>query len=187
MTERNPSPRSAPEAFKAGFETYLSPLTYRYAGPEMRRVWSQNRFWGGVRDVWIAAAETQQEVGLTTQEQVLDLKDHRSDLSVERIFQLERETGHDVAAAIIEFSEVAPIGGKILHQGETAEDPLSNTEVIQIHESFDIIRPKILGTLDAFGEQIDKHKDLVCMGYTHLQAAEPTTMGYRFAKYAQVC
>ncbi len=186
MVETTSGSRSAPEPFKAGFETYLSPLTYRYGTPEMRRVWSQNRFWSGVRDVWIAAAETQQDVGLTTQEQVRDLKDHREDLSVERIFQLEREeTGHDVAAAIKEFSEVAPIGGTILHQGETSEDPLSNTEVIQIHESFDIIRPKILGTLDALGGQIDKHKDLVCMGYTHLQAAEPTTMGYRFAKYAQ--
>lgn len=151
----------------------------------MREVWSQKRFWSGVRDVWIAAAETQQEVGLTTQEQVEDLRIHCDELSVEKIFQLEKEIGHDVAGAIAEYSEVAPVGGEILHQGMTSEDVLSNTEIIQIHESFDLLRPKITGTLDAFGGQIDNHKNLACMGYTHLQAAEPTTMGYRFAKYAQ--
>lgn len=185
MPEKDQSRRSAPEPFKAGFDTYLSTKTYRYGTGPMRRIWSQNRFWGGVRNVWIAAAETQQEIGLTTQEQVDDLRQHRDELSVERIFQLERQVGHDVAGAISEYSEVAPAGGEKLHQGMTSEDVLSNTEVIQIHESFDIIRPKLLGTLEAFGGQIDKHKNTVCMGYTHLQAAEPTTMGYRFAKYAQ--
>lgn len=185
MPERDQARRSVPEPFKAGFDTYLSPFTYRYGTEPMRKVWTQKRFWGGVRDVWIAAAEIQRETGLTTQEQVDDLRQHRDELSVERIFELERRIGHDVAAAIGEYSEVAPVGGEKLHQGMTSEDVLSNTEVIQIHESFDIIRPKILATLDAFGGQIDKNKNLVCMGYTHLQAAEPTTMGYRFAKYAQ--
>lgn len=179
------SGQSAPDGYRAGYETYLSPFTFRYGSPEMRQIWSQNNFWGKVRDVWIAVATVQHEAGLVTEEQFADLKAHRDDLSVERIFALERETGHDVAAAIKEFSEVAPVGGEILHQGMTSEDVLSNAETAQISEAFDVIRPKLVGTLNALGGQIEKHKDLVCMGYTHLQAAEPTTMGYRFAKYAQ--
>lgn len=151
----------------------------------MRQIWSQKSFWRKVREVWVVAAETQMEAGLVTQEQVDDLRIHIDDISVERIFQLERETGHDVAAAIKEFSEAAPLGGEILHLGMTSEDPLSNAEIMQVHESLDIVRQKLIGVLEAFGQQIDEHKDLVCMGYTHLQAAEPTTMGYRLAKYAQ--
>lgn len=189
MIERDPSqrqtPRQNPELYQAGFETYLSPFTFRYGTDVMRKIWSQRSFWGKVRDVWIAVAETQQEAGLVSPEQIEDLRQHREELSVERIFQLERETGHDVAAAIKEFSEVAPVGGEILHQGMTSEDVLSNAETAQILEAFDIIRPKLIGTLDALGGQIETHKDLVCMGFTHLQAAEPMTMGYRFAKYAQ--
>ena len=179
MKEQRPAP------FKAGFETYQSVFTYRYGSPEMRKIWSRQNFWLNVRDVWIAVAEAQQKAGIVTPEQVKDLKEHRNDLSVERIDQLEKEKGHDVAAAIAEYSEVAPIGGEILHNGMTSEDALSNAEIKQIHDSFDILRPKLVGTLEAFGAQIDKNKGLICVGWTHLQAAEPTTMGYRFAKYAQ--
>jgi len=189
MTAEHQDRPPASEPFKVGFETYLSPFTYRYGSPEMRTVWSQTNFWTKVRGIWIAVAEVQQEAGLASQEQVADLKDHASQLSVERIWQLERDpksgTGHDVAAAIAEYSEVARIGGEILHQGLTSEDTLSNAEVMQVLESFGIIRPKLISVLDAFGQKIDQYKDLVCMGYTHLQAAEPTTMGYRFARYAQ--
>lgn len=174
---------SAPPQFS--FETYLAPFTYKYGSNEMRRIWSQKNLWSKVRDVWIAAAQTQNEAGLVSDEQLNDLVLGRGNLSVERILELEREKGHDVAGAIAEFSEVAPIGGEILHQGMTSEDVLSNTEIIQIIESFGVLRPKLTGVLGAFGKRIDENKDLVCMGYTHLQAAEPTTMGYRFAKYAQ--
>ncbi len=175
-----------PDKFQAGFETYLSSFTYRYGTPQMRRIWSQEQFWGNVRNIWVNVAETQQQAGLVSQEQVDDLKKGLPFLSVERIFQLEKEkTGHDVAAAIYEYSEVAPIGGEILHLGLTSEDVLSNAEIMQIYESLELVRSKLRNTLEAFGQQIDLHKDLVCMGYTHLQAAEPTTMGYRFAKYAQ--
>ena len=151
----------------------------------MRQIWSQKNFWSNVRDVWITAAQTQNEVGLVSDSQLNDLVVNRGNFSIERILELEKEKGHDVAGAIAEYSEVAPIGGEILHQGMTSEDVLSNAEIIQIKESFDVLRPKLTGVLGAFGERIDENKNLVCMGYTHLQAAEPTTMGYRFAKYAQ--
>lgn len=178
-----------PDPARFGYETFLSPYTYRYGSPQMRRNWSQKNFWLNVRDFWIATAEVQQEAGLVTQEEVEDLRNHRNDISVERIFQFEgdREVGtrHDIAAAIAEYSEVAKIGGRILHQGETSEDPLGSSEMMQIFEGFNILEPKINGTLGALGERVDKHKNLACMGFTHLQTAEPTTYGHRFAKYAQ--
>lgn len=185
MVESEHNRPPAPGSFKAGFETYLSPFTFRYGTGEMREIWSQENFWVTVRHIWIAVAEAQQEAGLVTKEQVSDLMGHYDEISVERIFQLEKEKGHDVAAAIAEFSEVAPVGGEILHQGLTSEDVLSNAEIIQIHESLGLVRTKLVAVLGVFGKQIDRYKDLVCMGYTHLQAAEPTTMGYRFARYAQ--
>lgn len=174
------------QTFPSGyFDRYQSVFGYRYGSDEMSRVWSQRQLWTNVRDIWIAVAETQQTVGIVTQEQVDDLKMHRDDLSVERILQLERVSGHDVDAAIAEYREVALTGGEILHQGLTSEDVLSNAEIIQILEAFDILKPKLEGVLDGFGARIEQNKNLVCMGYTHLQVAEPTTMGYRFAKYAQ--
>ncbi len=178
-----------PEKWQVGFETYQSPFTFRYGTDPMRRIWSQEHFWLTVRDIWIAVAEVQSEVGLVTREQLEDLKAHRYQLSVERIFQFERHptlgTGHDVAAAIAEFSEVAPIGGRILHQGLTSEDVLSNAEIMQVRDSFGLVRGNLVALLKAFGGQIGKYNGLECIGVSHWQAAEPTTMGYRFSKYAE--
>jgi len=179
-----PAPEGA-EKFKIGFETYLSPYSYRYGTPEMQKIWSQENYWLKVRDVQIAVAEAQQAAGIVSKEQVDDLKKHREELSVERILYFENQIGHDVGGSIKHFSEVALKGGEILNNGMTSEDSLSNVEIMQIQESFELIRPKVVNTLEAFGGQIDKYKDLVCMGYSHLQAAEPITMGYRFAKYTR--
>ena len=178
--------RTVPAKFTAGYETYLSPFTFRYGSPEMRRIWSQENFWGNARQIWVTAAEVQSRLGLVTPEQLIDLKAHQQELSVERTFEIEsKDTKHDVLAAIREYSEVAPIGGKILHQGMTSEDVLSNVEIMQIHESLDLTRRGLVGVLGAFGEKVEENKDIVCIGWTHLQAAEPTTLGYRLAKYAQ--
>ncbi len=178
-----------PPSLSLGFETYNSPYAYRYGSKAMKENWSQNKFWLNVQDFWVATAEVQQEVGLVTQEEVDDLKAHRGELRVERIFQFEQDpdvgTRHDVAAAIAAYAEKAPIGGKKLHLGETSEDPLGAAEIMQINEGFEIIDGKLNSNLLAMADRIEKHKDLKAMGFTHLQIAEPTTYGYRFAKYAQ--
>lgn len=179
-------PPAPQEATKFGFDTFLSPYTYRYGSEEMRQTWSLRHYWIQARKIWVAVAEVQQEAGMVTLEQVGDLKDHLSDSSVERILQIEKKvTRHDLVAAIWHYVEQAPIGGQILHQGMTSEDIKSNVETVQIHESLGMIRGKLIETLAAFAPQIEEHQDLVCMGWSHLQAAEPTTYGYRFAKYAQ--
>lgn len=137
----------------------------------------------------MAVATVQSEVGLVSKKQLQDLIKHQNHLSVERIDYWELDpangTKHDIAAAIKEYSENAPIGGEILHQGLTSEDILSNAEIILIRQSFLQIRAQLVEILEGFANFVERHKSLVCMGYTHLQAAEPTTVGYRFAKYAQ--
>lgn len=181
-----PLPPAPEGAAKWGYETFLSPYTFRYSSEEMRQIWSQQNTWDVARKIWVAVAEAQQVAGLATPEQVADLKDHMGETSVERIFQIEKEvTHHDLVAAIKHYAEQAPLGRQILHQGMTSEGIKSNVETIQIQESIGLIREKLVDTLAAFVPQIEQHKDLVCMGWSHLQAAEPTTMGYRFAKYAQ--
>lgn len=172
------------------FESYQSPFSYRYSGPDMRQIWSQANFWRQARNIWLNVAEVQMEAGIVTKEQYKDLEKSVYNISVARIYELEKDpktgTAHDVMAAIKEFSEKAPLGGKILHQGLTSEDILSNVEIKIIHDSYDhIIRPQLIGLLSAYAQKIDRYKDLVCMGYTHEQIAEPTTMGYRFAEWAQ--
>jgi adenylosuccinate lyase len=187
--ERDTSVLSLPKRLQLGFETYLSVFSYRYGSEKVRGIWSQNHYWSLFRKVEIANAESLMEAGVVSKEQVEDLKSASDDLFVERIFQWERDrqhgTGHDATAGVKEFAEVAPVGGAILGHGLTSEDRFSNVEEIQIKESFEVIDERLIEVLKAFAPLIDKYKERVCVAYTHLQAAEPTTVGYRFAKYAQ--
>jgi len=73
----------------AGFDTYLSPLTWRYGSDEMRRIWSQvhqRRLW---RRIWVALAEAQAELGLVTAAQAADLKAHAGEVNLDRSLQIE--------------------------------------------------------------------------------------------------
>ena len=45
-------------------ERYESPLTGRYAGEQMRRLFSAQRKFSTWRRLWLALAEAQQELGL---------------------------------------------------------------------------------------------------------------------------
>lgn len=176
-------PREPDQFF--GFDTLVLPQTHRFGSPEMRQLWSQNNIWSKVRSVWIAGAEVQAEVGLVSPEEVAELREHRYDVSVPTIFAIERQRGHDIIAAQHEYAQVAPNGAKKIHNGFTSEDPLSAVETEIIHESLDLTRERVVNLLSAFVPQIRDNKDLACVGWTHLQAAEPTTYGYRNARYAQ--
>ncbi|MBI2018065.1 adenylosuccinate lyase, partial [Candidatus Daviesbacteria bacterium] len=106
-------------------------------------------------------------------------------INIERILEIEKETGHDVVAAIREFAEVAKVGGGKIHLGATSMDIVDNADSIRAKEALQIIEDKLIKLLKNFSEKIEKYADLPCMAYTHLQPAEPTTLGYRFALYGQ--
>ena len=165
--------------------TYLSPFTWRYGSQEMRRIWSEvhrRRLW---RRIWVALAQAQHEAGLVTAEQVADLEAHQDDVDLERAAQLEAELRHDLMAELRTFAEQCPVGGPILHLGATSEDVKDNADVLRMRESLDLIRRRLVDLLLALADRIEETADLACMGYTHLQPAEPTTVGYRLAQYGQ--
>lgn len=64
-------------------------------------------------------------------------------------------------------------------------DVKDNAEVLQIRESMDRILDGLADLLKAFEKKISEYVDLPVMAFTHLQPAEPTTLGYRLAGYAQ--
>ena len=164
---------------------YLSPFTWRYGSDEMRHIWSEvhrRRTW---RRIWVALARAQHEAGLVTAEQVADLEAHQDDVDLERAAQREAELRHDLMAELRTFAEQCPVGGPILHLGATSEDVKDNGDALRIRESLDLIRRRLVDLLRALANRIEETADLACMGYTHLQPAEPTTVGYRLAQYGQ--
>lgn len=167
------------------YSSYSSPFSWRYGSEKMRQIFSEENKYKLWRKVWVALAQAQAKEGLVTKEELDDLVEHQDKIDVSRIWEIEKDTRHDVVAAIREFAEKAKIGGGKIHLGATSMDISDNTETIRIMEALKIIEAELISLLKVFGVKIEKYADFACMGITHLQPAEPTTLGYRFAFYAQ--
>lgn len=165
--------------------TYLSPFTWRYASPESRRLWSEEHYRKLWRRIWLALAEEQQASGLVSAAELADLRAHAEEVDLPRAHAIERQTRHDVMAEIRTYAEQATVGGGKLHLGATSADIEDNADVLRIREALAIVISRLAAVLRAFAVQIERHANTVCMAYTHLQPAEPTTLGYRLAMYAQ--
>lgn len=167
------------------FEGYQSPFSWRYGSSAMRQVWGEvnkRLLW---RRLWVAMAEAQTEWGLVTHEQVNDLKTHMRDVDMDSALEIEKDIRHDLMAELKTFASQCPLGGAILHLGATSMDIKDNAEVLQIAQSLDILIPKLASLLTKLSEKIDGFAEIAVMAFTHLQPAEPTTLGYRLAGYGQ--
>jgi adenylosuccinate lyase len=172
-----------PNAFS--FETFLSPFTWRYGSDQMRHLWSEvhkRRMW---RRVWVALAEAQAAAGLVTPEQAADLRAHADQIDVGKAIEAERTLRHDLMAEISVFAAQCPVGGGIIHLGATSMDIEDNADALRLRESLDLLLESLRTLLDTLAVQIERWADTPAMAFTHLQPAEPTTVGYRLALYGQ--
>lgn len=163
--------------------TYLSPFSWRYGSQQMRTIWGEEhnrRLW---RRLWVALAEAQQQLGLVTTEQVDDLRQHAEAIDIERSLATEAEIQHDVMAEIRTFADQCSIGGGIIHLGATSMDIKDNADALRLREALDLIVARLATLLDTVADQIERWADVPTIAFTHLQPAEPTTIGYRLAQY----
>lgn len=167
------------------FSTYLSTFTWKYGSEEMRYIFSEENKLKLWRKVWVALAKAQNKAGLVSKQELDDLIVHEGKIDINRVQELEKEIHHDVMGAVKEFAEKAKIGGGKIHLGATSMDIAENADMIRIKEAGRIIRKKLADLLTEFSNQIKKYANLPCIGFTHLQTAEPTTVGYRLSMYAQ--
>lgn len=167
------------------YTTFLSPFTWRYGSDKMRRIWSETykrQLW---RKIWVTLAKAQHYEGLVSKRELDDLIKHQNEIDIDASHEIEKETHHDVMAEIQTFAKQAKIGGGKIHLGATSTDIEDNADALRSKESLLLLEKKLKRLLLLYQEKIRKYKSRVCMGYTHLQPAEPTTLGYRFAVYAQ--
>jgi adenylosuccinate lyase len=166
-------------------DNHLSPFTWRYGSDEMRRLWSEvhkRRLW---RRIWVALATAQMDAGLVTSAQLEDLRQHMDHVDMARAHAIESEIRHDLMAEIRTYAEQCVVGGGIIHLGATSMDIEDNADALRIRDSLDLLLARLKALLQSLCERIDSEADHVCMAWTHLQPAEPTTAGYRIALYAQ--
>jgi adenylosuccinate lyase len=167
------------------YTTYLSPFTWRYGSETMRQIWSEvhkRLLW---RRLWVTLAEVQAGYDLVSPAQLTDLQKHMPDVDMPRAVEIEAEIHHDLMAELKVFAEQCPLGGGILHLGATSMDIEDNADVLRQRDSLDLVLSKLQELLLLFAEKVDNWADLPLIAFTHLQPAEPSTLGYRLAGYAQ--
>ncbi len=167
------------------YEAYQSPFSFRYASPEMRQLWSEaqkRRLW---RQIWLSLAEVQQGYGLVTPAQVQDLRRHVTEVNITRALEIESEIHHDLMAEVRVFAEQCPLGGGIIHLGATSMDVEDNADALRLRAALELTLSRLSGLLGLFAKKMEHYAATPLIAFTHLQPAEPSTLGYRLAMYAQ--
>jgi adenylosuccinate lyase len=159
---------------------YESPLVTRNASQEMIAVFSPQRKHSTWRRIWLALAEAQKSLGLPiNDEQLAEMRAHLDDIDFAEAAKQEARVRHDLMAHLHTFAKAAPKAKPIMHLGATSMDIVDNTDVLLTREALDIVARKTANLIDALGAFATKYRDLPCLAYTHLQAAQPTTVGKR--------
>ena len=167
-------------------EVYVTPLSGRYASKEMNKIWSPNERYSTWRKLWVALAETEKELGIDiTDEQINEMKMHINDIDYEIVANREKECRHDVMSHVYEFGIKCPNAKPIIHLGATSCYVTDNADIILISKALEIIKQRLVVVIKNLKDFAEKNKSVTCLGYTHFQPAQLTTVGKRATLWIQ--
>jgi len=162
--------------------SYASPFETRWSSPQMRRLFSEQRKVYTWRRLWLALAEAQKQLGLDiSDEQLEQMRSCLDRIDFDKARQYESRFRHDVIAHIHTFADAAPAARPIIHLGATSQFVVCNTDLILIREALGRIAVLLANVIDALGRFAASRRDLACLGLTHYQPAQLTTVGKRAA------
>lgn len=165
---------------------YESPLNARYASDEMQYLFSPDKKFKTWRQLWIALAQTQQDLGLDiTDEQIGQLKACADDINYDVAEKREQEVRHDVMSHVYAYGEQCPDAKGIIHLGATSCYVGDNTDLIIMKEALELVRATILATISQLADFADRYKSMPTLGFTHFQPAQLVTVGKRAALWIQ--
>jgi adenylosuccinate lyase len=164
---------------------YDNPLVGRYASLEMRQLWGPQRKFRTWRQLWVILAEAEAELGLKiTPAQIQELKSHVDDIDFDAAHGYERRLRHDVMAHVHTYGDACPQARGIIHLGATSCYVTDNTDLLLIREALQHVRARLINVIDGLAAFAQEHRAVACLAYTHLQPAQPTTVGKRACLWA---
>ena len=165
---------------------YQSPLGQRYASKQMNTIFSAQTKHTTWRRLWVELAQAEKELGLPiTQEQIDELKAHMHDIDFAAAEQYERKLRHDVMAHIHAYGDQCPQARAIIHLGATSCLITDNADLIIMRDALKLIEQKLVTVIRQLATHADRYKSLPCLSFTHMQPAQPTTVGKRFCMWLQ--
>jgi adenylosuccinate lyase len=167
-------------------EFYENPLIERYASPEICRIFSADFKFSTWRKLWVALAETEQELGLDiTDEQIDELKSKINDIDYGLAAEYEKKLRHDVMAHVHTYGDQCPKAKGIIHLGATSAYVGDNTDIIQYTEGLRHTKRILVNLIAKMAKFADDYKSLPTLGFTHFQPAQLTTVGKRATLWIQ--
>ncbi len=161
-------------------DVYENPLVSRNASPEMCALFSPKRRILTWRRIWLTLAECQAELGLPiTKTQLAELRRTLEKIDFKAAAVHEKKLRHDVMAHLHTWGDIAPKARGILHLGATSMDVVDNADLILAREALTIIRDWLVNAVIALADFAHQWRDQPCLGFTHFQPAQLTTVGRR--------
>ena len=166
--------------------SYASPLTVRYASRAMLEVWSSQSRHALWRRLWLALAEAEQSLGVAIPDEALSqMRAHLDDIDFAAVAAYEQRFRHDVMAHVHAFGEVAPAARPVIHLGATSAFVTDNADLILMRRGLTLLRDKLVDALRSLAAFAREWRHEPCLGYTHLQPAQLTTVGKRATLWMQ--
>ncbi|TWU23748.1 adenylosuccinate lyase [Bythopirellula polymerisocia] len=166
-------------------ETYENPLISRYASTAMSRLFGAQHKHSTWRRLWVALAEAEAELGLpVTAAQIEELRKHVDKIDFAAAAKYERQLRHDVMAHVHAYGDQCPTAKPIIHLGATSCFVTDNADLMILREALELVAQRLAAVIDALGKFATDYRDLPTLGFTHLQPAQPTTVGRRACLWA---
>jgi len=161
----------------------MSVLATRYASKEMLEIWSPENKIKAERKLWIEVMRFQAKALKIPTDSIAKYEAALEKIDLASIDEREKKSRHDVKARIDEFNALA--GYEYIHLGMTSRDLTENIELFQMKESLSIVLRKSHVLLKTLNKSINKYASLLILGRTHNVPAQLTTLGRRFANWAE--
>ena len=166
--------------------TYRSPLAERYASQAMLALWSPQTRHGLWRRLWLALAQAERDLGVDIPADALtQMAAHLDDIDFPKVAEYEQRFRHDVMAHVHAFGDAAPAAKGVIHLGATSCYVTDNGDLIQMRRGLELLRGRVISLLRSLTAFAERWRAEPTLGYTHLQAAQLTTVGKRATLWMQ--
>ncbi|WP_456369632.1 adenylosuccinate lyase [Geoglobus sp.] len=159
----------------------VHPIDYRYGTDQMKRIWSESSRIKRMIWVELTLLRVLSELGYFSREEYETARKRARRVSPERVREIEAEIKHDVMSLVRAITEVAGSAGRWVHFGATSNDIIDTAVATQLRDSLKVLEARLVRLVGILAEKAEEHRDTICLGRTHGQAALPVTYGFRFA------
>ncbi len=167
--------------------SYVHVLSERYPSATMKELFSKNAITGRWRQMWIEIAKAEMSLGikLITPGMIEEMENNKELINYVLAAEEEKERKHDVMAHVHTYGAICPTAAPIIHLGCTSCEITDNAELIAMKEGLQLIAIQLARAINHLKKVAWDWKDQPTLAFTHLQFAQPTTVGKRACIWIQ--